>query len=85
MSLRSDNTSPQEFTVRSIHACPSGHLPVDKCEAVEGAPSCVCKTPDGVIDLTKIASYDGTPRYVDWLSLHACAESNFSYELDSLE
>ena len=35
-----------------------------RCEAVEGAPTCVCKMPSGVIDLTKIASYEGTPRYV---------------------
>ena len=35
-----------------------------RCEPVEGAPSCVCKTPTGgVIDLTKIANFDGTPRY----------------------
>ena len=40
-----------------------------KCEAVEGAPSCVCRSPRGVIDLTKIASFDGTPRYLtgQWL------------------
>lgn len=34
-----------------------------KCEAVEGAPSCVCKSPKGVVNLTKVANFDGTPRY----------------------
>jgi hypothetical protein len=33
-----------------------------KCEGVEGAPSCVCKTSNGTIDLTKIVSFNGTPR-----------------------
>ena len=44
--------------------CPlsSGQPNGTKCEGVEGAPTCVCKTPHGVIDLTKIASFDGTPR-----------------------
>ncbi len=52
--------------MRSIHACPSDvpPEPSDKCQPVDDAPSCVCRTPNGVIDLTKIASYKGTPRYL---------------------
>ena len=33
-----------------------------RCTPVPDRPSCVCNSPDGIIDLTKIASSDGTPR-----------------------
>lgn len=50
-----------------MHACPAGGMPtpepIYKCEAVGGAPSCVCRMPDGVIDLTKLAFYNSTARY----------------------
>ena len=35
-----------------------------QCSPVSGKPGCVCQHPDGIIDLTKIASNDGTPRYI---------------------
>ena len=43
--------------------CPSSGDPGGiKCEGVEDAPACVCKTEHGIIDLTKIVSFKCTPR-----------------------
>ena len=41
-----------------------------KCEEVVRAPTCVCRTPQGIIDLTKIASFNGTPRYNNMVHIH---------------
>lgn len=41
--------------------CKSG--PTGKvCEPVTGKPSCVCKHPDGIIDLTPLALSNGSAR-----------------------
>lgn len=42
-----------------VAAVPTG----TKCSAEVGSPTCVCETPDGVVDLTGLASTDGSPRY----------------------
>lgn len=41
---------------------PAGAPSGTRCQQVRGAPSCVCTSPSGLIDLTKVASYNGTPR-----------------------
>ena len=33
-----------------------------QCTPIVGQPGCVCRHPDGIIDLTKIANTNGTPR-----------------------
>ena len=38
--------------------------PQSQCQPVSGQPGCVCHHPDGIIDLTKIANTNGTPRCV---------------------
>lgn len=54
----------QNFTLTSLHACPRDNPDNStRCKAINGAPKCVCKHPDGIIDLTKIANFDGMPRY----------------------
>ena len=52
----------QEFTLVWEHACFTDEPVYVKCKPVPGAKSCVCEHPDGIIDLTKIANSDGTPR-----------------------
>ena len=52
----------------SGEVCPSSALlnPTDtKCDAVPGAPDCTCKNSNGVIDLTKVANFNGIPRLAD--------------------
>ena len=50
----------------SGEVCPSSALlsPTTdtKCDAVPGAPDCTCKNSNGVIDLTKVANFNGIPR-----------------------
>lgn len=47
------------------NVCPSVGNPVGtRCTMKGGTPTCVCKTPNGTIDLTKIANFDGSRRYV---------------------
>ena len=48
---------------RLVH-CQVDPPPGTLCDAVDGKPSCVCAHPDGTLDLTSIASSDGTARSV---------------------
>ena len=55
------------FLLLVLSFCSEVHLSYSgptgtRCEPVEGAPNCTCKTSQGVIDLTKIASFNGSAR-----------------------